>query len=95
MAFTQVGVAFAPPPEVVGRYWTEELLVGFRYMNYRLPRILYELHDVNPPGSKAQFKFERQSSAQKIASNHDMGGGTFRFGQGTEHIVSLYGDPRL
>lgn len=64
MAFTQVGVAFAPPPEVVGRYWTEELLVGFRYMNYRLPRILYELHDVNPPGSKAQFKFERQSPAQ-------------------------------
>ncbi len=97
IAFTQVDVAydvaFALPPEVVGRYWIEELLVGFRYMNYRLPRILYELQDVNPPGAKSQnFKFERESPAQKITSNYYMGGGTFRFGQGTEHIVSLYGD---
>ncbi len=97
VGFTQVDVAyntaFLLPPDVVGAYWIEELLVGFRYMNYRLPRILYELKDVAPRGSKSQdFRFDRESPAQKLTSNYYMGGGTFRFGQGEEHVVSLYGD---
>lgn len=97
VSFTQVDVAydtaFLLPPEVTGAYWIEEILVGFRFMSYRLPRIVYELRDVSPPGAQNQnFQFQRESAAQKITSNYYMGGGTFRFGQGTEHVVSLYGD---
>jgi hypothetical protein len=97
ISYTQVDVAyntaFLLPPEVVGAYWIEELLVGFRYMGYRLPRVLYELKDVAPPGSKSQdFRFDRESPAQKLSSNYYMGGATFRFGQGEEHRISLYGD---
>ncbi len=97
LAYTQLDVgydvAFLLPPETVGKYWIEEVLVGFRYMNYRLPRILYELKDVAPPGSDAQdFRFDRQSSAQTLTSRYYMGGGTFRFGQGEGRTISLFGD---
>ena len=97
IAYTQVDVAydtaFLLPPEVVGTYWIEELLVGFRYMSYQLPRVLYELTDVSPPRAKNQdFRLTHESPAQKVNSHYYMGGATFRFGQGAEHIVSLFGD---
>ncbi len=86
-------VAFLLPPETVGKYWIEEVVVGFRYMSYRLPRILYELKDVNPPGSENQnFRFDRESTAQKLTTETYMGGGTFRFGQGEGRLLSLFGD---
>lgn len=97
LAYTQLDiaydVAFLLPPETIGRYWIEEVIVGFRYMNYRMPRIVYELRDVNPPGSEGQnFRFDRESLAQKVTTESYMGGGTFRFGQGEARRVSLFGD---
>lgn len=97
LAFTQLDIGYdiAPhlPPEAVGRLWIEETVLGFRYMSYRLPRILYELKDAAPPGSDGQdFKFDRESPAQELTTQYYMGGGTLRFGQGEGRMVSLFGD---
>ena len=97
LSFTQLDIGYDIaghlPPEAVGRLWIEETVLGFRYMSYRLPRILYELKDVAPPGSEGQnFKFDRESPAQQLTTQYYMGGGTFRFGQGEGRMVSLFGD---
>lgn len=97
LSYTQLDVgydvAFLLSPETVGKLWIEEVLVGFRYMSYRLPRVLYELQDVNPPGSENQnFKFARESLTQRVSTQSYLGGGTFRFGQGEGRMISLFGD---
>jgi hypothetical protein len=96
LSYTQLDVGYDISflmPETAGKYWIEELLVGFRYMNYRLPRILYELQDTAPPESENQnFAFDRESTPQTLSSKYFMGGGTFRFGQGEGRTVSLFGD---
>lgn len=97
LVYTQLDVAydvaFLLPPETVARYWIEEAVVGFRYMSYRLPRIVYELRDVSAPGSDEQsFRFDRESVTQNVTTRSYMGGGTFRFGQGETKRVSLFGD---
>ncbi len=96
LSYTQLDIGYDVAflmPEFSGKYWIEELLVGFRYMNYRLPRILYELRDTAPPGSENQnFTFDRESTPQTLSSKYFMGGGTFRFGQGEGRAVSLFGD---
>lgn len=97
LSYTQLDVgydvAFLLSPETVGKLWIEEVLVGFRYMSYRLPRVLYELEDVNPPGSESQnFRFARESTTQRVGTQSYLGGGTFRFGQGEGRMVSLFGD---
>ncbi|MEP7123632.1 MAG: hypothetical protein ABJE95_22080 [Byssovorax sp.] len=96
LSYTQLDIGYDIAflmPETAGKYWIEELLVGFRYMNYQLPRVLYELHDTAPASSDNQnFVFERESPAQKLSSKYFMGGGTFRFSQGEGRRVSLFGD---
>jgi hypothetical protein len=96
LSYTQLDIGYDLSflmPETAGKYWIEELLVGFRYMNYRLPRVLYELRDTAPAGSDSQnFVFDRESPAQTMSSKYFMGGGTFRFGQGEGRTVSLFGD---
>ena len=96
LSYTQLDIGYDVAflmPELSGKYWIEELLVGFRYMNYQLPRILYELRDTAPPGSENQnFTFDRESTPQTLSSKYFMGGGTFRFGQGEGRAVSLFGD---
>ena len=95
LAFTQVDVGYDVAfllPEIEGRYWIEELLVGFRYMNYRLPRVLYELEDVDPNPDVTRFSLSRESPPQTIASRYYMGGVAARLGQGDKRVVSLFGD---
>jgi hypothetical protein len=96
LSYTQLDIGYDISflmPETAGKYWIEELLVGFRYMNYRLPRVLYELRDTAPAGSDQQsFAFDRESPAQTLSSKYYMGGGTFRFGQGEGRTISLFGD---
>lgn len=96
LSYTQLDIGYDVAflmPELSGKYWIEELLVGFRYMNYQLPRILYELRDTAPPGSENQnFTFDRESTPQTLSSKYFMGGGTFRFGQGEGRAASLFGD---
>lgn len=96
LSFTQLDIGYDVAflmPETAGKYWIEEILLGFRYMNYKLPRVLYELRDTAPAGSDGQnFAFDRQSPAQTLSTKYFMGGGTFRFGQGEGRRVSLFGD---
>ena len=96
LSYTQLDIGYDISflmPEFAGKYWIEELLLGFRYMNYRLPRVLYELRDTAPAGSDSQnFAFDRESPAQTLRSKYFMGGGTFRFSQGEGRTFSLFGD---
>jgi hypothetical protein len=95
LAFTQIDVGYDAAfllPELEGKYWIEELLVGFRYMNYRLPRILYELEDMDPKPEVSRYGFARESPAQTIESRYFMGGVAARLGQGDKRLVSLFGD---
>lgn len=96
LSYTQLDIGYDIAflmPELAGKYWIEEILLGFRYMNYQLPRVLYELRDTAPVGAENQnFAFDRQSPAQKLSTKYFMGGGTFRFGQGEGRTVSLFGD---
>jgi hypothetical protein len=95
LAYTQVDVGYEVGfllPEIQGKYWIEELLVGFRYMNYRLPRILYELEDADVDPQVSRFAFARESPPQTIESKYFMGGFAARLGQGDKRLVSLFGD---
>lgn len=78
--------------EIADRYWIEELLVGFRYMSYKLPRILYELENTTPLAETSHFAFQRESPPQNVSSKYYMGGFQARFGQGDYRRFSLFGD---
>ncbi len=78
--------------EIADRYWIEELLVGFRYMGYKLPRILYEMENRTPLAEASRFTFQRESPPQNVTSKYYMGGFQSRFGQGDYKRVSLFGD---
>jgi len=96
LSYTQLDVGYDIAflmPELAGKHWIEEILLGFRYMSYQLPRVLYELRDTAPVDSDNQsFAFNRESPAQTLSTKYFMGGGTFRFGQGEGRAVSLFGD---
>lgn len=95
LAYTQLDIGYDVSwlmPETAGKYWIEDLLVGFRYMNYRLPRVLYELTDVSRAGEASRFVFDRESPPQVLTSKYFMGGFTARFGQGDARRISLFGD---
>lgn len=96
LSYTQLDIGYDIAflmSELAAKYWIEETVVGFRYMSYRLPRIMYELKDTMPPGSSNQnFAFDRESPAQDLGSSYYMGGATLRFGQGEGRVLSLFGD---
>ncbi len=96
LSYTQLDIGYDIAflmPEFAGKYWIEEILLGFRYMNYQLPRVLYELRDTAPVDAENQnFAFDRESPAQTLSTKYFMGGGTFRFGQGEGRTISLFGD---
>jgi hypothetical protein len=95
LTLTQIDVGYEVGfllPEIEGKYWIEDLLVGFRYMNYRLPRILYEFEDADPDPGVTRSAFLRESPAQTIDSKYFMGGFSARLGQGDKRLVSLFGD---
>lgn len=79
-------------PDLAAKYWAEDLLVGFRYMGYRLPRILYELRDADPSPNVAEPSFSRESPSQSLQTDYYMGGVAARFGQGDFRAVSLFAD---
>ncbi len=74
------------------RYYIEELSLGFRYFDYRLPRILYELKDTNPSPEYDTYVFVRESPAQPVDTTLYMGGARFRWGLGEVPIVAPYLD---
>jgi hypothetical protein len=48
----------------------DELAVGFRYLNYKLPRILYELTDSNGDPDKDEYIYVRESPVQFVESEY-------------------------
>lgn len=68
----------------------EQLLVGFRYYSYGLPRILYELEDVNADPKVQDYRFVRESPAQPVLSRLYMGGVSARFGGSPRYALSPF-----
>jgi hypothetical protein len=79
--------------------WMEELVVGFRYVRYTLPRILYELTKgstaVNAGCDPSTFCFTRESPPQNVTSQFYMLGVTGRFGVGEAPRFSPFLDVAL
>jgi hypothetical protein len=73
--------------------YMEELVVGFRYVRYTLPRILYEL--TNSAANPNLFTFTRESEPQNVTSQFYMLGVTGRFGVGEAPRVSPFLDVAL
>ncbi|RLB47116.1 MAG: hypothetical protein DRI90_26690, partial [Deltaproteobacteria bacterium] len=68
------------------RYYIEEFWIGYRYFDYRLPRVLYEME-----GEDDKY-FVRQSPAQTMDSTYHMGGFRLRMGPGGSPRFHPYGD---
>lgn len=67
------------------KFSVEELVLGFRYFQYKLPRILYELNDTAPAGSGEQhLVYANESRPQVVPSTYYMGGLVTRFGPGRD-----------
>jgi hypothetical protein len=70
--------------------FTEEIVVGGRYLSYTLPRIVYQLTDTSNVAGETHYAFldpngnqvGRESPAQPVQSQYFMAGATARFGQG-------------
>lgn len=78
-------------PEAADDLYLEELLVGFRYMDYKLPRIFYALRE-RDPGEGDVYVFERQSPAQSATSRFYQGGFSVRMGNGEWPRLAPFGD---
>ncbi|MCA9646625.1 MAG: hypothetical protein KC492_38325 [Myxococcales bacterium] len=81
--------------EGAGRAYIEELVVGGRYFDYQLPRILYEFQDTNPSPDQANYAFLRQSPPQFVNSKYYMAGVTARFGPGETKQFAPFFDMAL
>ncbi|MBI5535309.1 MAG: hypothetical protein HY898_21455 [Deltaproteobacteria bacterium] len=78
--------------QTAGKIYMEQLIVGFRYLDYTLPRILYELEDNNPDPKVQDYRFVRESPAQNVRSKYYMGGFKIRMGPGDAPVFSWYTD---
>jgi hypothetical protein len=70
----------------------EELVVGARYYEYTLPRIVYELQDTSTTPGVERFTFARETPAQPITSKFWMLSVGGRFGVGDAPRWSPYLD---
>lgn len=71
--------------------YMEELVVGGRYYQYTLPRIVYELEDTGTAG-KEHFTFRRETPVQPVETKFFMASISARFGQGDTPRFSPYLD---
>jgi hypothetical protein len=72
--------------------YMEELVVGARYYEYTLPRIVYELQDTAAAGQGERFTFRRETPAQPITTQFWMLAVNGRFGVGDAPRWSPYLD---
>lgn len=95
--FTQVDLGYDLAfllGESAKAYAIEELVVGGRYFQYELPRILYELENQAPAGSESSdLRYVNESRPQSIPSTYYMGGVLARFGQAKGSVPAVA--PRL
>jgi hypothetical protein len=64
------------------RAYTEEFVVGGRYVNYTLPRIVYELQDTSTIAGQQHFTYFRETPVENVSSQFWMAALSARFGQG-------------
>lgn len=76
--------------EDAGKYYIEELTIGGRYLDYELPRILYELEDTDPSPERENLRYLRESPPQNIRSKYYLGGINARAGFGDDSVFSPY-----
>jgi hypothetical protein len=94
LEYVQVDIGFDVTkifPDEAEDLYIETALVGFRYMNYRLPRIFYQLSQP-APGVDDTYVLDRQSPAQSVESVLYQGGFTLRFGDGEWSRLSPFAD---
>jgi hypothetical protein len=90
LRYTQIDVGYDFAflvSEWARRWYIEELYLGYRYFDYELPRILYEVG-----GSDGLKTFRRQSPAQFVPTRFHMGGFRVRFGPSGDPRVRVFGD---
>lgn len=95
LKYTQVDVGYDIAflfAQSAGKYYIEKVILGYRYLNYRMPRIVYEMVDTNPSSERDDFVFVRESPAQNVTSKYSMGGITGRFGPGEHPKLGWYFD---
>ena len=95
LGYTQIDVGYDISflfPETAGRYWIEELTLGFKYLDYKLPRILYEMEDTNSSTSVQDYRYLRETRPQTVDSQYYMGGLVLRLGQGGAPFISIFAD---
>ena len=78
-------------PEEAEDLYVEAFLIRFRYMDYELPRIFYELGQKDP-GNDSLYVLARQSPAQSVKSVFYQGGFTLRLGDGEWPRLSPFAD---
>lgn len=90
LKYTQIDVGYDIAflvSEWARRWYIEQIWFGYRYFDYRLPRIVYEV------GGSEDFKsFRRQSPSQFVPTTYHMGGAKLRFGPSGDPRVRLFGD---
>ncbi len=77
------------------RSFMEELVVGGRYIDYKLPRIVYELKDTSAVAGEQHFTFNRESPPQVVDSKYYMASVRARFGVGEAPRLSPFLDVGL
>lgn len=78
-------------PEEAEDLYAESFQLGFRYMDYELPRIFYVLSQPRP-GEDSVYVLDRQSPAQSVRSVFYQGGFTLRLGNGEWPRLSPFAD---
>ncbi|MEZ4230923.1 MAG: hypothetical protein R3B89_17245 [Polyangiaceae bacterium] len=81
--------------EDAGRAYIEELVVGGRYFDYQLPRILYEFQDTDASQDRANYVIIRESPPQFVNSKYYMAGVAARFGPGETKRFAPFVDVSL
>lgn len=94
LSYQQIDVGFdftILAPELAEDLYVEGFLVGFKYLNYQLPRILYETRERTPEEGKG-YVLSRQTPPQSVSTQMYMGGLALRMGQGDWPRVSFFGE---
>lgn len=60
---------------------TRDIYIGYKYMAYTLPRIVYEMEDINPDEDESDWRYVRETTPQDIRMNIHL------IGAGSEYLV--------
>ncbi len=70
----------------------DEAVLGLRYFDYSVPRILYDLRNNTPNADTANYVFTRESPAQAVRSHYFLAGFSSRFALGSDQALTGFAD---